>query len=44
MADSRGSAQQTGQHGNQSDADQGDTAARDKLLDALRLAGRVILP
>lgn len=37
------SAQQTRQQGNQSDADQGNTTARDKLLDALRLAGRVIL-
>ena len=38
------SVQQTRQQGNQSDADQGNTTARDKLLDALRLAGRVILP
>ena len=38
------SAQQTRQQGNQSDADQGNTAARDKLLDALAFGSRVILP
>ena len=37
------SAQQTRQQGNQSDADQGNTTARDELLNTLRLAGRVIL-
>ncbi len=37
------SAQQTGQQGNQSDADQGNTTARDKLLNTLGLAGGVIL-
>ena len=36
------SAQQTRQQGNQSDADQGNTTARDKLLDALRLCLYVI--
>ena len=30
------SAQQPGQQGNKGQADQGDTTARDKLLDALR--------
>ncbi len=37
------SAQQTRQQGNQSDADQGNTTARDELLNTLRLAGRIIL-
>ena len=37
------SAQQTRQQGNQSDADQGNTTARDELLNTLRLAGRVLL-
>ena len=35
-------AQQTRQQGNQSNADQGNTAACDKLLDALRLCLCVI--
>src|SRR5699024_5451091 len=38
------SAQQPGQQGNEGQADQGDTTARDKLLDALAFGCRVILP
>ena len=37
------STQQTRQQWNQSDADQGNTTARDELLNTLRLAGRIIL-
>src|SRR5699024_7895843 len=38
------SAQQPGQQGNEGQADQGDTTARDELFDTLRFGCRVILP
>ena len=39
----RRSAKQAGQQGDQGHADQGDAAARDKLLDALRFGRGVVL-